>query len=158
MAGLIGSPLTTRLFLVKFREQALTLGAPAILADFIGLLGNLDATQEQLFEWTKAFEAELSKAADQPISLDLAPCRHSYYLNAIRSLTQGDAPEEAVWPLLKVWTDLNSAITSKPSPAWTEMLNALQLNQEHLDQKAEALDAFLDNVELVLETWANAYV
>ncbi|QRN82694.1 hypothetical protein JR338_09735 [Chloroflexota bacterium] len=158
VAGLIGSPLTTRRFLVKFREQALTLGAPAILADFIGLLGNLDATQDQLFDWTKAFEAELSEAADQPIPLDLAPCRHSYYLNAIRALTQGDAPEEAVWPLLKVWTDLNCLVTAKPSASWTELLNALQLNMEHLDPKAEALDAFLDNVELVLETWANAYV
>ncbi len=158
VAGLIGSPLTTRRFLVKFREQALTLGAPAILADFIGLLGNLDATQEQLYDWTKAFEAELSQAADQPIPLALAPCRHPYYLNAIRALTQGDAPEEAVWPLLKVWTDLNCAVTSNPSPAWVAFLNALQLNKEHLDPKAEALDAFLDNVELVLETWANAYV
>ena len=158
VAGLIGPPLTTRRFLVKFREQALTLGAPAVLGDFISLLGNLDVTQEQLRGWTDAFEAELTQSAGQAIPLDLAPCRHAYYLNAIRALTVGEAPEEALWPLLKVWTDLNCAVSTKPSEAWLDCIDALQLNKEHLNQKADALDAFLDNVELVLETWANAYV
>ncbi|MBG0770837.1 MAG: hypothetical protein H0S82_03965 [Anaerolineaceae bacterium] len=158
VAGLIGPPLTTRRFLVNFREQALTLGAPAVLADFIGLLGNLEVTQEQLRNWTDAFEKELSNASGQPLPVDLAPCRHAYYLNAIRALMLGDAPEEALWPLLKAWTDLNSAVSTPPSEAWLGCLDALQLNKEHLDQKAEALDAFLDNVELVLETWANTYV
>jgi len=158
VAGLIGPPLTTRRFLVKFREQALTLGAPAILADFTGLLGNLDVTPQQLHDWVEAFDNELSQSADQQVPLDLAPCRHAYYLNAINALTLGDAPEEALWPLLKVWTALNCSNQSETSPAWINCLTDLQLNKEHLDQKAEALDAFLDNVELVLETWANAYV
>jgi hypothetical protein len=158
VAGLIGPPLTTRRFLVNFREQALTLGAPAVLADFIGLLGNLEVSQEQLRNWTDAFDGELSKASGQPLPVDLHPCRHAYYLNAIRALMLGDAPEEALWPLLKAWTDLNSAVSTPPSEAWLDCLDALQLNKEHLDQKAEALDAFLDNVELVLETWANTYV
>ena len=46
------------------------------------------------------------------------PGRHAYYLNAIRALTVGEAPEEALWPLLKVWTDLNCAVSTKPSEAW----------------------------------------
>ena len=158
VAGLIGPPLTTRRFLVKFREQALTLGAPATLANFSGLLGNLDVTPQQLSDWTDAFESELLQSADQQVSQSLASCRHAYYLNAIRALTLGDAPEEALWPLLKTWTELNCSPQTKPSADWDECLTDLQLNKEHLAQKAEALDAFLDNVELVLETWANAYV
>lgn len=157
IAGLIGPPLDTRRFLVKFREQALSLGVPAVLAEFIGLLGNLDASPEQLTGWIEAFEADLTKAADQPLPVDLAPCRHAYYVNAIRALAVSETPEGALWPLIKAWTDL-TATQAKPSPAWEDCLNALQLNKEHLDQKAEGLDAFLDNVELVLETWANTYV
>ena len=158
VVGLISPPLTTRRFLVNFREQTLTLGAPAILADFSSLLGNLDVSTQQLRDWEEALTDELAQSTNQQIPLDLAPCRHAYYLNAIEALILGDAPEEALWPLLKVWTDLNCSNQTKPSPAWADCLTALQLNKEHLDQKAEALDMFLDNVELVLETWANAYV
>lgn len=158
VAGLIGPPLTTRRFLVKFRERALTLGTPVILTDFSDLLGNLGMPPQQLLDWIDVFEDELSQSADKDVSIDLSPCRHAYYLNAIHVLAEGEAPEEALWPLLKIWTDLNCLNQSKTSPAWTDCLDTLQLNKEHLDQKAEALDAFLDNVELVLETWANAYV
>jgi hypothetical protein len=158
ITGLIGPPLATRRFLVTFREQALTLGVPAVLAEFIGLLGNLEASPEQLSGWVDAFEAELIQSAGLPVPLDLAPCRQAYWVNAIRALAAGETPESALWPLIKVWTDLTCATDTKPSAAWQDCLEALQLNKEHLDQKAEGLDDFLDNVELVLETWANAYV
>lgn len=158
VVGLIGPPLATRRFLVGFREQTLALGAPGILANFIGLLGNLDATPEQLTAWIDAFASELTQSADLPLPVILAPCRHTYYLNGIRALAESDSPESALWPLLKTWTDLNCARDSQSSSAWNDCLDVLQLNKEHLDQKAEGLDAFLDNVEMTLETWANTYV
>ena len=105
-----------------------------------------------------AFETELSQTAGLPVPLDLAPCRHAYWVNAIRALAAGETPESALWPLIKVWTDLTCAYRCQALRRWQDCLEALQLNKEHLDQKAEGLDDFLDNVELVLETWANAYV
>ena len=158
VVGLIGSPLATRRFLLKFREQTLALGAPGILANFIGLLGNLDVTAEQLATWIDAFDAEFIRSTGLQLPVALAPCRQAYYLHGIQALAASDTPESAIWPLLKTWTSLSAIPGTQPSPAWNDCLDALQLNKEHLDQKAEGLDAFLDNVEMTLETWANTYV
>ena len=40
---------------------------------------------------------------------------------------------------------------------WEACLETLNLTQESTTEKIEALDAFLDTVELLVETWATTY-
>jgi hypothetical protein len=49
---------------------------------------------------------------------------------------------------------------NKPSPnaeTWKDFLSSLKLSEEQVEEKSEALDAYLDSVEIVIETWENTY-
>lgn len=156
IAGLIGPPLTTRRFLLTYAERVETLGVPNLLAGIYGLLGYSNSVEENLPQWTNALEADLARLGEMPASLvHLAPCRHAYYLDAIRAMTESGSPQAALWPLLKVWLDAQSTTTS--ADEWESCLQAIQLSAQYQPQKIEALDAYLDTVELVVEDWAALY-
>jgi hypothetical protein len=87
------------------------------------------------------------------------PCRHSYYTSGIEALAKSDAPAQAIWPLLRTWLDVRLAL-DKPAPntdTWNSLLSSLNLSEEHFEDKSEALDAYLDSVEIVIETWEDTY-
>lgn len=160
VAGLIGPPLTRRRFIMDFTERVETLGTPKVLAGFIGLLGYTDSQKDILLECISAFEGDLSflvETAAPPVHL--LPCRHRYYLDAIQALAESDLPEQALWPLLRTWLDVQ-IVSTKPSPGkgiWESLLQSLNLTKESCYQKIEALDAYLDSLEVVIESWANTY-
>ncbi len=155
--GLIAPPLTTRRFLIDFELGVTSLGVPKILAGFQGLLGSPDIGAEDLLEWSDALEAEFDRLDAERTPTHLAPCRQAYYLNAIRWLATSEFASATTWPLLKIWTDLRCLNGKGASGEWESCLERLQLAADQLETKTEALDAYLDTVEVVLETWANAY-
>ena len=160
VSGLIGPPLTRRRFLQTFEERVEDLGVPKILAGLNGLLGFSDDHDEELLTWIDAFKEDLVYLSEKSVPpAHLVPCRHSYYTGAIEALAKSDSPAQAVWPLLRTWLDIHIAL-NKPAPGadtWRNMLSSLDLSEEQADQKSEALDAYLDSVEIVIETWENAY-
>lgn len=155
--GLIAPPLTTRRFLVDFELGVTDLGAPKILAGFQGLLGRPDFETEDLLAWADALQAEIEALDPVQAPTHLAPCRHAYYLNAIRWLATSEFSSATIWPLLKIWTDLRCLDGDESPEAWEGLLERLQLSPDQLEVKTEALDAYLDNVEVVLDSWAKAY-
>jgi hypothetical protein len=160
VAGLIGPPLTRRRFLMDFNERVQTLGVSKVLAGFIGLLGFADIQKDSLVEWTDAFENDLDFIAENDTApVHLLSCRHRYYIDSIMALTESSSPEQALWPLLRTWLDVRRA-SLKPLPeseVWEKFLDALGLTSETRSQKLEALDAYLDTLELMIETWARTY-
>jgi len=99
----------------------------------------------------------LSEKKDAPVHL--TPCRHSYYISGIQTLLDSDSPGQALWPLLRTWLDIQMAL-EEPSPSrktWEILLESLELTQDRAPEKAEALDAYLDSLEIVIESWENAY-
>lgn len=160
VTGLISAPLTTRRFLMTFTDRIQALGVPKVLAGFSGLLGATSELKPQLDKSLDGFNQDfqaLSDLGNPPAKL--SPCRRMYYYEAIRAISGGGAPEHAVWPLLRTWLDVRLAAT-KPLPgdkAWESLLTALQLTPEHAEQKTEALDAYLDTIEIIIETWADNY-
>jgi hypothetical protein len=160
VAALNGPPLTTRRFLLTLSEQTEILGVPQIYAGVAGLLGAATPDQTAIAAWREALEKDLSSLAETTLPpVHLASCRHAYYLNAILALAEGGYPAHAVWPLLRVWLDVRLALAAESSPdtVWEDCLAALNLHPEMHEKKTEALDAFLDTVEITLETWADAY-
>ena len=160
VTGLIGPPLTTRRFLLIFTEQIETLGVPKLQAGLYGLLGIGKEVEKKLSKWTDAFQTDLSQLSETPsLPVRLAPCRHGYYLDAIRAMGDSGEAEAALWPLLEVWLAVRQAI---PHPdeslkAWNDCLQTLHLVEEHQSQKTAALDSFLDTVEQVIEDWNDLY-
>jgi len=160
VTGLIGPPLTRRRFLMDFSERVETLGIPKVLAGFTGLLGCSNLKKDNLVEWTDAFQKDLITLAENGSApVHLLPCRHRYYVNAIRAMTESRSPEQALWPLLRTWLDVQKALqkTTPQSEVWEECLKSLSLTGETCSEKLEALDAYLDTLDLVIETWAKTY-
>ena len=159
LTGLIAPPLTTRRFLGDFNDRVMTLGVPKSLIGFYGLLGGLEFEPEQITDWINAYEEDLSHSVEEDLPIELKPCRHAYYLNAIRSLAVDEELQlEAIWPLIITWTKLVNASRQEEPPAWRSCLETLELDKDHLEQKVEALDAYLDSLEVILESWAEEYV
>ena len=160
IAGLIGPPLTTRRFLLTLKDRCEALGNPKILAGFYGLIGFSKPHEEKVGDWIEAFcrDWEHLQGSTRPPA-HLADCRQAYYLDGIQALHASDDPRQAAWPLLHSWHEIQR-VAEQPSPSestWQSCLEALQLSETFTEQKTEALDAFLDSVELEIESWGNHY-
>ena len=160
IAGLIGSPLTTRRFLLTFNQRVHTLGVPQLITGFLGLLGFSEENRGSLAAWHAGCEKDYRHMLETSVPpTHLTKCRQRYYLEGIRALIQGETPDQAIWPLLRIWLDLHRTMP-EPSPgreAWKDCLSSLNLTETQTDQKTEALDAYLDTLEINLETWAEIY-
>lgn len=160
ISGLIGAPLTPRRFLSTFKQRVDTLGVPHLITGFFGLLGFSEAVRTFVPSWAEGFEVDFDhmlESANPP--MHLAECRRGYYQQSIRALILDETPDLAIWPLLRTWIDLHLAMP-KPSPGtdiWEDCLSALNLTEDQTDQKTEALDAYLDTLEINIEAWSEAY-
>lgn len=160
IAGLIGPPLTTRRFLLTLRERCEALDNSKILAGFFGLIGFSEAHEEKFADWIEALSLDWShlQGSIQP-PVHLADCRRAYYLDAIKTLHASGDPRMAAWPLLYTWLEIQR-FAEEPSPSegsWQSCLETLQLSEAFIEQKTQALDAFLDSVELAIEAWSQRY-
>lgn len=159
VTGLIGPPLTTRRFILDFTKQVQNLGVLNIQAGLYGLLGITKKVEKSLTKWIDAFESDLSKAPDSALPLELAPCRHDYYMSAIRAMAESGNYEAALWPLLTTWSDVRAALPDpeEQSKPWMDCLQTLHLVEANQTEKTEALDSFLDTIEQVIEEWVEIY-
>jgi hypothetical protein len=160
IAGLIGPPLTTRRFMLTLKQRLATLGAPEVWAGFFGLLGCTNIQDESFEEWIAAFEVDLTDLAETSTPpVHLSASRQAYYLQGIRALANSNDPTFMVWPLLRTWLDIHLALPEPSSriETWDSFLAALGLSDTVRDQKTEALDAYLDNLEVLIESWAHTY-
>jgi len=86
----------------------------------------------------------------------LHPDRYAYYANAIDVLLDSDTPKAAIWPLWHTWT---YAICALPPSApqqivWQATGEQLGLAGDAFSNKVKGLDAYLDQVDELLEDWA----
>jgi hypothetical protein len=156
IAGLSGKPLTERRFLLDFPKRAEALGHLGLYAGLLGLLGgpmvDAFAVQAWLPGWRQAFESIPEDR--RPARLGLA--RLPYYLRAFEVVLESEQPLGVLWPLLRTWTDAASLLPVE-SPAfesWKEAFTRLGLLGEAFKEREAALDAYLDQVEEILEDWA----
>jgi len=160
ISGLIGPPLTTRRFLMTYSHRLNTLGVPNLVTGFLGMLGFSKESRGSFSAWLEGFTLDFDTLLETTIPpTHLTQCRKNYYLEGIRSLAQGEIPDQALWPLLRLWLDLHLAMPESPpnQEPWEAFLTSLNLTPDQSDQKAEALDAYLDTLEIKIESWAEAY-
>jgi hypothetical protein len=163
VCGLIGPPLTTRRFLITLKDQVETLGVPNIFVGFTSLLGFSDSPDKNLLEWVGGLNEDYShlhQSSTPPVHL--SACRQPYYVRAVKALMESKDPMPAYWPLLRIWLDIKLASETSTTPtlgqaAWKDLLKSLNLVEETEEEKIEGLDAYLDTIEITIETWANTY-
>jgi hypothetical protein len=158
--GLISPPLTTRRFMIDLQDQTSALGAPKLYLGFKHLVGLSDEVTFQFDEWLPALEKDFEKLlSDAEVPVHLSPCRKDYYFKAIQSLAESGQPEYVIWPMLQLWLDIQlvSAKTLPSGDVYNDFLTSLHMTEKDISQKEEALDAFLDNIELLIEDWSKNY-
>ena len=158
VASLNGAPLTERRFLQKFPQRAAAVGWPGLYPGLLGLLGAPNVGRQELQAWLPMWE-EAYESLEGSAPPRLEPPRRAYYLQAFRAMIKGDQPEEVLWPLLRTWT---LAIRSLPNEgpqreAWEDALRFLGLLGDSFNERVAALDAFLDNIEEILDHWAEEH-
>ncbi len=160
LSGLIGPPLTRRRFMLTFDHRTEQLAIDQMLVGFKGLMGFRDSHADSLTDWTSGLSEDLLYLAEKTEApIHLSNPRHAYYLDAIKALVESGTPSHASWPLLRTWLDIRLAIPL-PAPgddAWHDCLESLGLTEEATEEKTEALDAYLDQVDILIENWAEAY-
>jgi hypothetical protein len=160
IAGLIGPPLTTRRFMIMLKQRIETLGVPEVWAGFYGLLGCVNIRELSVEDWVDAFEGDLIDLIESSAPPEhLSSPRQAYYVQGIRALANGDDPALSVWPMLRTWLDIHLALSkaSSRTESWGSFLTALELTEETHEIKTEALDAYLDSLEVLIESWAHTY-
>lgn len=161
MAGLIGKPLTTRHFTSVLRERLGELSAPEeILPTFLSLLGVSDEINDQVQGWIESFERDFTRLAKfDPVPVHLHESRRAYYLYAIRYLANDDHPEDCLWPMLRIWLDIQKVLQSHGDNLneWDAVLKALEFSKAKEGERLAKLDRFIDQVEIFIEAWEALY-
>ncbi len=160
ISGLIGPPLTERRFMMTFTQRLADLGIPEVRAGFCGLLGCKKLHKDSYRSWLDSFEQDLIQMAEKITHPPhLSPARLGYYVQAFRALAESVDPTYLSWPLLRTWLDIQLAEDGK-SPgheSWHDFLEKLQLTESIAEEKTEALDSYLDHLDVLIESWADRY-
>ena len=155
IACISGPPLSERRYLLDFPGRAAAIGHPGLAAGLLGLLGSPAGEVERLRGWLADWQAAyLALAADAPPTR-LHPYRMLYYQRGISALLEGEHPQNCLWPLWHTWTHIIASLPTDSAQrgAWQSAGEQLGLLGEAYASRVEALDAYLDQIEEILEQW-----
>jgi hypothetical protein len=156
IAGLSGQNLTERRFLIELPARVGAVHRQGMYQGFIGLLGaaavEAGVMHDWLLEWRKAYHAVPAGAA--PVRLH--PHRFVYYANAIDAMLESGNSQAAFWPLWHTWTQAICCLSGEDAlqAAWRKAGEQLGITGESFINKLKGLDAYLDQVEELIEVWA----
>ncbi len=155
-AGLSGQNLTERRFLPELLRRSEAVQKPGLYAGFLGLLGAPKVDADNLRAWLPEWKRAYIALAGNPAPIRLDSNRLLYYERAIDFMLHNQTPHDALWPLWHTWTSIISGLPAEAPhhSAWQAAGEQLGLLGEAFLEKIEGLDAYLDLVEELLETWA----
>jgi len=156
IACLNGVPLSERRLFLDFPKRVEALGRPELVPQLSELLMNQSITLDEWESWGQSFtEAHATLARLKTCPPRLAALRLPYYVKAMNALVD-DEPVSAMWILLRTWTLTLTCLNPeyRGKKVWDEACSVLQLDPEHLPERVEDLDAFLDHIEELLDLYA----
>lgn len=158
VACLTGQPLTDRRFLLQFPERAAAVGRPGLYAGLVGLLGGIQIEAEGLKSWIEAWEGAFLAIPPDKATPRLHPDRFAYYRRAFDKLVGSESPQDVLWPLLRTWLKAVKLLPDNGPHVdkWRETFSEVGLLGAGFREKVAALDAYLDNVEELLDEWGQA--
>jgi predicted nucleotidyltransferase len=158
VASLSGPPLTERRLLLAFPARAEAVNRPGLFPGLLGLLGAADLDAGVLKTWLPAWEAALQALPEGSTPARLHPHRRAYYQGSIQAMIDSGNWQAALWPLLCTWTLAvgNLGDNAEQALPWQEAFTQLDLLGEGFERRLEGLDAYLDMVEEVIDSWARS--
>jgi hypothetical protein len=158
VASLEGSPACGRRALLLLEARLTQAGYPEVFAHVLRLLG-AEAVEghtaaEWVAAWARAYDA-CARLAGDPM---LSPHRRAYYLKGFQAFLEDGAPHALLFPMIQTWDRVLSTLevfdlAPDHRPAWESALTVLGLEPAAADRRNHDLEAFLDQVEVILESW-----
>ncbi|MCJ7694967.1 MAG: hypothetical protein MUO40_06010 [Anaerolineaceae bacterium] len=160
IAVLNGIGLTTRRFLVDFPNRAEALGNNALNETLLKIISAENTSVEQMQAWRIPWENALDAAgADPDCPINIHPNRKHYFLSAYDAMVESGTHQFALWPLMETWSQAINILWRDQSQqgAWLRFSSDLGFSPESKMNHFNALDSFLDLVEVTLDTWKNGF-
>ena len=156
VASLSGPPLTERRFLLRFPARAEAVGHPGLYQGLLGLLGAPRVDVATLRDWLASWKAAYEAIPPEEAPARLHPARCPYYSRAFEKILEGERPHDALWPVLRTWTQAVQLLPedSESASSWEGSFRQLGLYGDEFRARVAALDAYLDTVEEIMEDWA----
>jgi predicted nucleotidyltransferase len=158
VAELSGPPLQERRLMMDFESRAETAQRPGMDAALTGLLGasalDVSAIHAWLPDWKHAFESATESSRVDP---RINPVRMNYYEKAILAMLETSKPCVALWPLLQTWTLAVDVLPDMTANPWRAACGQLGLTAAGIEERVDALDHFLDEVEALLDDLSAQY-
>lgn len=157
LARLVGEPLTSRRFVPEFEKRVARLDRPGMVAGLLGLLGAPQVDLETLHHWVAAWDMNFSALAGELRPVNLHSDRRNYFLRHFVTQLTTEHPEYILWPLIQTWTQMVAAAPQERAvfQKWFETCHHLGLLGDAVEERIAGLDAYLEQVEDVIEAWAH---
>ena len=155
LALLVGEPLTERRLLLDFPRCAEAMGEPRMFNGIIGLLGGYQVDDEEIHSWLLSWSQMFDAIPEEARPAKLHPYRKDYYLRAFEAISGSGDPKNVLWPLMSTWTQAANVLSAS-NPAyqgWRDACQRLELISSDISDRVAALDAFLDQVDEMLNQW-----
>lgn len=152
-----GNPLAERRLLLDFPTRAAQANREGMAAGLIGLLGGHNLADGIPAEWIPAWQTEFTSAAETgKADPRISQSRTAYYRKAFDAMLGSDNNIAALWPLMHTWTLAANVLPEEKTKGWQAACAKLGLTGVGFGEKVEGLDAFLDEVEILLDEIAAA--
>lgn len=155
IACLTGKPISERRFLSTLEAITAYLGRPGLASGMRDLFAPPDY---DIIDWqnlyqqlTNAFSILSEKSYCPP---QYTPARVNYYLGAA-SHYQVERPDESMWILAWVWTNLMQLLPKRSPEAkdWNSFCEQLNFSRNSITLKLQQLDTYLDAVDETCGEW-----
>lgn len=158
VALLNGPALPTRRLGLDFPKRAEAVEKPKLYQGFLALLGGISLSTETFRKWLSLWAESLEALPQEACPINLHPHRRDYYHKGLVALLEGGHPSSVLWPLLKTWTQAISVLPENHtiSHSWEQACHELGLYGDKFPARLSAIDAYLDEIEDVLNTWSMA--
>jgi hypothetical protein len=156
IACLSGPPLPVRRLTIEFPTRAEAAGHQGLYQGLLGLLGAGTIQVDKLNGWVDAWCSTLKALPKPSVGARLHPHRLHYLKSGISHALQGESPFACLWILMSTWTDAASLLEPDDPHlnTWGEFMQSAGLLGETFPERLQALDAYLDQVEEIIEGWA----
>jgi hypothetical protein len=155
ISALNGSPLYDRRFLLDFPARAQATDKPEFTAELLSLVGVNQFDADILSNWLPGWKQAFLSASENPkVDLRVHAARINYYEKAMQAMMQGDMPVAALWPMLLTWTLSAEIMANDGQIEWRETCTHLGLLGKAFEEKTQALDRFIDEIEVYLDELA----
>ncbi|OGO63078.1 MAG: hypothetical protein A2029_15085 [Chloroflexi bacterium RBG_19FT_COMBO_47_9] len=156
VASLSGQLLTERRFLLDLPTRVEAVGKPGLYAGFLGLLGSSLVDAKTIRAWFPEWQSAYHALPTSTAPMRLHPHRWFYYAHAVDAILNNPAPQDAIWPVWRTWTHAICALPADMPQRtdWQKAGEHLGLLGASFAEKVAGLDAYLDMVEELIDTWA----